>query len=90
MDMHLNQNTDTTHTTAAAYNGNGRRLIITPVNNAQDPPVVVGFARLLLEALSCTNNNKPCCAIYLGNNPVIGSTKPGAGGTGLYRVKLFS
>ena len=90
MDMRFDQDTDTTSTTDDAYNGNGRRLMISPVNNAQDPPVVVGFARFLLEGNSCTDNNKPCCAIYLGNNPVIGSTKPGAGGAGLYRVKLFS
>ena len=90
MDMRFSQDTDTTSTTDAAYTGNGRRLMITPINNAQEPAIVVGFGRFLLEANSCTNNNLPCCAVYLGNNPVVGSTKPGAGGSGLYRVKLFN
>lgn len=90
LEMRFNQDTDTTSLTDADYDGNGRRLMITPVNNAQEPAIVVGFARFLLEEDSCTNNNKPCCAIYLGNNPVVGSEKPGAGGPGLYRVKLFN
>ena len=90
MDLRFNQDTDSTSNTDASYTGNGRRFLITPVNNAQEPAIIVGFARFVLEANSCTDNNKPCCAIYLGNNPVIGSTNPGAGGSGLYRVKLFS
>ncbi len=89
LEERFNQDTDLTSTNDIAYNGNGRRLLIAPINNGQEPALVVGFGRFLLEANSCTNNNKPCCAIYLGNNPVIGSVKPGAGGPGLYRVKLF-
>lgn len=89
MDERFNQDTDLTSTNDATYSGNGRRLMIAPINNGQNPAIVVGFGRFLLEANSCTTNQKPCCAIYLGNNPVIGSVKPGAGGPGLYRVKLF-
>jgi Flp pilus assembly protein TadG len=89
MDERYNQDTDLTSTNDITYSGNGRRLMITPINNGQEPAIVVGFGRFLLEANSCTTNQKPCCAIYLGNNPVIGSVKPGAGGPGLYRVKLF-
>lgn len=90
LDMRFSQDTDTSSTTGAAYNGNGRRIMIVAVNNGQSNGTVVGFGRFLLQSDSCSTNQKPCCATYLGNSVVAGSSKPqAAGGPGLYRVKLF-
>jgi hypothetical protein len=83
------QDTDTVSTSYASYNGNGRRLFIVPVNDAAPAAKVVGFGLFLILQNSCGDNNKPCCAIYVGNSAVIHGTKAGAGNKGLYTVKLF-
>ena len=85
------QDTDLYSMNLTNYTGNGRRLVAVPVNNGLDSSLVVGFGLFLLTEDSCaTSNVKPCCGIYLSNNPVMYSDKKGAGGSGLYRVKLFN
>lgn len=85
------QDTDLYSMTQASYNGNGRRMVAVPVNNGLDSSLVVGFGLFLLTEDSCAASNvKPCCGVYLSNNPVMYSDKKGAGGSGLYRVKLFN
>ncbi len=86
----FSQDSDRTSNDLTSYTGNGRRLVPVPINNGLDSSLVVGFGLFMLTDNSCTNNNKPCCAIYLSNNPVMYSDKKGAGGSGLYRVKLFN
>lgn len=86
-----NQDTDLLSLNLTSYTGNGRRLVPVPVNDGLDSSLVVGFALFMLTDDSCaTSNVKPCCGIYLSNNPVMYSEKKGAGGSGLYRVKLFN
>ncbi len=88
--MRYNQDTDPESMSLGSYSGNGRRMMAVPVNNGMDNSLVVGFALFLLTEDSCAESNvKPCCGIYLSNNPVLYSDKPGAGGSGLYRVKLY-
>lgn len=90
IQQRFNQDTDLTSMDMTTYAGNGRRLMVVPVNNGLDSSLVVGFALFMLTDDSCSQSNvKPCCGIYLSNNPVMYSDKPGAGGSGLYRVKLF-
>ena len=90
MSMRYGQDTDPYSMTQATYFGNGRRLMVVPVNNGLDSSLVVGFGLFLITENSCdTSNVKPCCAVYLSNSPVLYSDKKGAGSGGLYRVKLF-
>lgn len=89
--MRYEQDTDLTSMNLTSYTGNGRRLVPVPINNGLDSSLVVGFGLFMLEDDSCASSNvKPCCGIYLSNNPVMYSDKKGAGGSGLYRVKLFN
>jgi hypothetical protein len=89
MDERFNQDTDTTSNTYAEYNGNGRRLLVVPVNNGGDPSVIVGFGAFLLPPNACGNSNvTPCCGEYLGPAVISGKKKAG-GGSGMYVVKLF-
>ena len=84
------QDTDPTSMNLTSYTGNGRRLVTVPINDGTDASLVVGFGLFLLTEDSCANSNvKPCCGVYLSNNPVMYSDKKGAGGSGLYRVKLY-
>jgi len=101
------QDTDTQSNTYAEYmtsgEGNGRRLVIVPVN---DPAtnVVLGFAAFFLHPNICKsevggqgggggvgggqNDVAPCCAEYVGSALVPG--RRGAGSTpGAFRVRLF-
>ena len=89
MTERFNQDTDTTSTTYADYNGNGRRLFVVPVNDGGDPGHVVGFGVFLIMADTCGNNNAPCCAVYVGNSGVMGSGKTGSGTPGLFEIKLM-
>jgi len=83
------QDTDTTAADYAHYSGNGRRVLVVPVNNAGSPALVVGFAQFFLRPGSWNKNNDPVCGEYIG--PALeGAAKPGAGAPGnLYKVKLF-
>src|SRR5579884_3457676 len=90
-----NQDTDTTSnyqtylTDLQNGTANGRRLGIVPINDPSQNDKVLGFALVLLPANPCgSKSTDPCCAVYLGNNPVLpalpgGSTTPGA-----YQLKL--
>jgi len=89
VEERFNQDTDTTSTTYAEYNGNGRRLLVVPVNNAGDPSVVVGFAAFLLPPNPCGDKNvTPCCGEDVGPALISGKKKAG-GGAGMYALKLF-
>ena len=78
-------------------NGNGRRLVITPVNDPQQSGLVLGFAGFFLPPDPCAeitvgaHTYEPCCAEYVGS--VINSGGNGGGGagsgTGSYRIVLF-
>ena len=93
----LAQDTDTTSATYNAYTGNGRRILVVPVNDGLDPARVAGFAAFFMPPGMCgPNNTSPCCAEYLGPGLVDSSHKGSAGGgsgagssAGLYAVKLF-
>ncbi len=89
IDERFAQDTDTTASTYSEYTGNGRRILIVPVNDKGDPARIVGFAGFFLPPDSCGDkNNTPCCGEYIG--PVVKHGKRrGAGGTGLFVVKLF-
>lgn len=85
------QDTDTTHNTYASYTGNGRRVLKLAVNDGSAVGTVIGFASFLLPTnTQCmNNNNKACCAIYLGP-AVLGGSGPAAGpGGNLYTVRLY-
>ena len=98
MNDRVAQDSDITSTTGATYHGNGRRLVAVVVQSGfgfastgllLDPPTQVnralGFAQFLLlpgKDPYNSNPNTPFCAIYVGNSPVFGSTKPGFGGNG--------
>jgi len=89
IDERFNQDSDTTAATYSDYHGNGRRIIVVPVNDRGDPAVVVGFASFFVPPNSCGDkNNTPCCGEYLGS-ALKYSTHQSAGGPGLYAVKLF-
>lgn len=89
VDERFNQDTDTTSGSYATYNGNGRRLLICPVNDGGDSGRVIGFGVFLLHSDSCGGNNDPCCAEYVGNAAVLGSKGKGGGvQRGLYVVQL--
>lgn len=88
MAKRFNQDTDTTSVTYAQYNGNGRRLLIVPINDAQANARVVGFAAFFLQPNACTSNQMPCCGEYIGP-AVVSSKYPGAAVAGLYQVRLF-
>ena len=78
-------------------NGNGRRLVITPINDPMQSGLVVGFAGFFLPPVPCApvtlggHTYKPCCGEYVG--AVINSGGTGGGGagsgTGSYRIVLF-
>ena len=97
VDERLAQDTDTTSATYSAYTGNGRRLLVVPVNDGLDPARVAGFAAFLMPPDMCEpKNTSPCCAEYLGPGLVDSSHKGSGGGgsgagssAGLYAVKLF-
>lgn len=91
----VRQDTDLTATTYAEYRanrtGNGRRVILAPVNTWNPDYRVLGFAAFFLTEpstyLAANGGNKPFCAEYVGNY-VQGSDHNGAGGPGAYVVRL--
>jgi len=89
MDERFAQDTDQTSATYATYTGNGRRLLLVPVNDGGEPATVAGFAAFFMPPGICgPQNTSPCCAEYVGAG-VADSSHKGAGAAGLYRVKLF-
>lgn len=89
MTTRFNQDTDTAASDYAHYAGNGRRILVVPVNNNADPPLVAGFAAFFLQQNACgTKNNDPCCAEYVGA-ALAPSRKAASSSGGLYAVSLF-
>ncbi len=85
----FNQDTDTTAPNFSAYQGNGRRILIVPVNDAQATPRVAGFAAFFLDPSPCGSGNaSSCCAEYIGAGVEFGNHQGGGLGGGLYQVAL--
>jgi Flp pilus assembly protein TadG len=87
------QDTDPTSATYAQYEsggaGNGRRLVVAPINTWYPDYRIVGFAAFFLLRPSeyPQGGNKSFCAEYVG--PFVqGSRHQGAGGAGAYVVRL--
>ncbi|MFN7933614.1 MAG: TadE/TadG family type IV pilus assembly protein [Bryobacteraceae bacterium] len=100
LDQRVNQDLDTVNNVVADYVANpvhnGRRLLPLPVvvPTPDATAEVVGFAAFLLISNGTPSNyythgagNEAFCAIYAGPY-VQGSTNPGSGSTGSYRIKL--
>ena len=78
-------------------NGNGRRLVITPINDPLQNGLVLGFVGFFLPPVPCApvtlgnHTYEPCCGEYVGS--VINSGGSGGGGAGSgpgsYRIVLF-
>ncbi len=92
----VRQDTDQSSQTYAEYQasgtGNGRRIIVAPINLGQPGGYqIVQFAAffLLAEAdyAAATGGNRPFCAEYIGPY-VQGARNPGGGGPGYYVVRL--
>ena len=89
----VGQDTDPNSATYAEYEandtGNGRRLVVVPVNNAHHDNIVLGFGLffLLLAEEYPQGGNQPFCAEFVGPY-VQGSRHNGAGGAGAYSVRL--
>jgi hypothetical protein len=90
LNVRFLQDTDTTSTDFAHYTGNGRRILVVPVNNHTGTPTVAGFAAFLINYNPCGgNNNSPCCAQYIG--AALAPNRKAASSTGgLYEVSLFN
>jgi len=92
----VRQDTDPNSRTYADYEaagtGNGRRLIVVPINTWHPDYRVVGFATFFLMEPSvyqaANGGNKPFCAEFVQAGYVQGSHHQGAGGTGGYAVRL--
>ncbi len=88
IQQRFDQDTDTSAMTFRSYAGNGRRLVVVAISTGGDPATVAGFASFFLQPTPCgTKNTTPCCAEYVGA-AVLGSTRQGAGGAGVYAVEL--
>jgi len=83
-----NQDTDTSATRYADYAGNGRRLVVAPINSGVPGRVVLGFAAFFVPMDYLQGGNRPFCAEYVGPY-VRGSAHRGSGDTGAYEVKLL-
>lgn len=87
------QDTDPNSATYAEYaalgQGNGRRLVMVPLNSGPPNDIVVGFALffLLRQEEYAKGGNHPFCAEYVGPY-VQGSRRKGAGPAGAYVVRL--
>ena len=76
--------------------GNGRRLVVMPVNNPTNDQVV-GFGSFFLGLDPCNQgapggNPQPCCAEYVGPSsklPGEGGPPTGSGSLGAFRIHLF-
>jgi len=76
----------------ASGTGNGRRIIVVPINTWHPDYRVVGFATFFLMEASvyqaANGGNKPFCAEFVQAGYVEGSHHQGAGGTGGFAVRL--
>jgi hypothetical protein len=79
----------------SAYNGNRRRIVVSPVND-RDSGLVIGFGGFYLPNVPCaqvTVGNKkydPCCGEYIGSVLESGGGSPGTGAnSGAFRVVLY-
>jgi len=89
MQTRFNEDTDTTSINYSTYTGNGRRVLIVPVNNGSAPAQVAGFAAFFLPVNACgTQNVSPCCAQYIGPALEFSNHPGAANGGGLYQVAL--
>jgi hypothetical protein len=89
MATRFNQDTDITASTYSSYTGNGRRILIVPVNNGSASPVVIGFAAFFLPLNACgTRNTSACCGQYIGSALQFASHPAAAAAGGLYAVEL--
>lgn len=90
------QDTDDTSTTWAAYvaggNGNGRRVVVMPIQD-MNTNVVYSFGQFLLLTSGSYDHtgNAAWCAIYIGEASLPNTNHSGAGSTpGAYQVKLIN
>jgi hypothetical protein len=89
LSQRIAQDSDPTTPDPSLYSGNGRRLLILPVNDSTPAGRIMGYGSFFLPANTCLNNNEACCAQYLGP-AVVGADNKAAGPAGnLYTVKLF-
>jgi len=89
MQIRFNQDTDTTSINYSTYTGNGRRVLIVPINNGSDPAQVVGFGAFFLPVNACGSKNvSPCCAQYIGPALEFSNHPGAASGGGVYQVEL--
>jgi Flp pilus assembly protein TadG len=90
----VNQDTDSQATTYAQYvnndAGNGRRVVLVPLNTWSPDYLVVGFAAFFLLHPSeyTKGGNQPFCAEYIGAY-VQGASHGGAGQPGAYVARLL-
>jgi hypothetical protein len=74
--------------------GNGRRIVVAPVNDPMSAGLVIGFGAFLLPPDPCADvtvgphTYKPCCGEYIGASTLPGGGASGSGG-GAYRIMLF-
>jgi len=91
----VRQDSDSVSATYAEYaagrRGNGRRLVLVPINDGPPNNILVGFALffLLREEEYVKGGNHPFCAEYVGPY-VQGSRTKGAGQAGAYVVRLVA
>ena len=85
----FNQDTDTTAPNFSAYHGNGRRILIVPVDDGQPSPHVAGFGAFFLDPSPCGSGNATsCCGEYIGAAVEFSNHQGGGIGGGLYQVAL--
>jgi hypothetical protein len=85
------QDSDTASASYSTYTGNGRRILVLPVNDHTAAGLVVGFGAFFLPlGIPClADNNKACCGEYIGP-ALVGGKRKAAGAPGkVYAVRLF-
>lgn len=87
----VNEDTDITSSNYAAYSavgrGNGRRLVVMPVNSGSPDYIVRGFGAFLLPMTYEHTGNSSWCAEFVGAY-VMGSARGRVTGAGAYMVRL--
>ena len=90
MQTRFNEDTDTTSTSFSSYTGNGRRVLVVPVNDGSDPAHLVGFAGFFVPPNACgSGNTSACCAEYIGPALEFANHAGGASSGGIYQVQLI-
>lgn len=94
----VNQDTNTTATTYAAYlasgTGNGRRVVTVAIasqwtgNGNNAATTVIGYANFFLNT-TYSGTNGPICATYIGPASANGNGSGGTDGTKVYSVMLY-